>query len=237
MEKSEILNLDTRRRIYNYVKSNPGLHIRELSRRLRISYNNIDYHLNYLKKLGLINVKPDNSYFRAYVTNSIGINQKIILNLIRQRTPRHILIFMCTWAITSQNELSKHLDKHPTTISFHLKKLLKFGIIEPAPTVDGVTLTNHPSGRNVDRFPVTNETLYRINNYDLIKKMFVTHKKSLFKDKYFKFAFNYVNWASAQYKEEKKNKNIKTYDWYLDLVLEAFLDACPHPYHVGSGFL
>ena len=55
MERSEILNLENRRKIYNYIRDNPGLHLRELSRRLNIAYYNLDYHIRYLK-LSLIHI-------------------------------------------------------------------------------------------------------------------------------------------------------------------------------------
>jgi hypothetical protein len=71
-----------------------------------------------------------------------------------------------------------------------------------------------------------------MKDYELIKQLFITYRKSLFKDKIFKIAFEYVTWANAQYREEKKNKNIKTYDWYLDQFIEAAWDIFPHPYHV-----
>ena len=153
MERAEILHLENRRRIYNCIRNNPGLHIRGVAKRLRLTYYNVNYHLNYLKKLGLISVKKNNSYSRLYCTNCIGIKEKEILNIIRQKTPRHILIFMCTFVVTSQKELSINLEKHPTTITFHLKKLLDIGVIEPAETIDGITISRHPSGRNVERIP------------------------------------------------------------------------------------
>lgn len=232
MERSEIFHLENRRRIYNCVLNNPGLHIRGVAKRLRLTYYNVNYHLNYLKKLGLISIKTENSFSRIYCMDSMGKEDKEVLNLIRQKTPRHLLIFMCTYVVTSQKELSDHLDKHPTTITFHLKKLIDAGVIEPAETLNGITISKHPSGKNVERVPKTSETLYRIKNYSLVRKLFITYHKSLFKDKIFKFGYeNVVRLTKEGKAYNKDKKNMKPFDHYVDFIIDVTYDIFPHPYY------
>jgi DNA-binding MarR family transcriptional regulator len=232
MDKSEILNLETRREIYNCIQNNPGLNLREISRRLKLKYFNVNYHVNYLKKLGLVTIKSDDSFSRIYSTNSIGTNDKEVLNIIRRKTIRHILIYFWYMPATTQQELAENLDKHPSTINFHITKLIELGIIEPAPIKDGLALTNIPSGRNVERTPIKNETLYRVKNPALVKKLFITYRKSLFKDKFFKAAFEYIYAADNYDREGKLKCNIRTMDWWFDYYMEIMLDVFPHPYHV-----
>jgi DNA-binding transcriptional ArsR family regulator len=233
MKKSEILHLETRRVIYNYIRDNPGLHLRELSRRLNLTYYNANYHINYLKKLGMVSIKSDNSYSRIYAVNQIGSNEKNILNIMRQKTPRRILIFMCISVVASQQEISESLEKHKTTIEFHLKKFLENDILEPAEYRNGLAITNHPSGRNLERKTKHNENLYRIKDYNLVKKLFISHKKSLFKDKFFKSAFWYISHVSKVYGPDvrKRTKNMKTFDDRWEVFLERAYDIFPHPYH------
>ena len=56
MVKEEILKLESRKLIYNYILEHPGLHFRELSRELKIPKSTLEYHLSYLKKLELIKI-------------------------------------------------------------------------------------------------------------------------------------------------------------------------------------
>ena len=46
----EALKLDIRKKIYNTVKKNPGLHFREIQRRVEIATGALQYHLDYLQK-------------------------------------------------------------------------------------------------------------------------------------------------------------------------------------------
>ena len=55
MEKNKILELPQRRIIFNYISEHPGLHLRELSRRIDIPYSSIRYHLYYQEKRSRIN--------------------------------------------------------------------------------------------------------------------------------------------------------------------------------------
>ena len=193
MERKDIFQLENRRKLYNFILNNPGLHLRELSRRLKMKYFNLNYHINHLRKLDLVIIRKDDFYLRIYAKNKVSKEKKNIVNIIRKKTPRHILIFMCTYAITSQKELSDHLDKHPSSIKVHLEKLIDMNIIEKAETKNGLTLTNHSSGRNVLRIPKNHEILYRIKDYKKIKKILYKHKKSLYQDKIFKTAIEYLN--------------------------------------------
>jgi len=90
----EILELSTRREIYNLIVENPGLHLREISRRANLSFGGLRYHLNYLTKLGLIKTESNQRFTRYYATNKINRNDKEIINLLRQDIPRRILLLL-----------------------------------------------------------------------------------------------------------------------------------------------
>jgi len=238
MKKSEIFELETRRHIYKYIKNNPGLHLRELSRRLLISYHNLRYHVNYLKKLGMITIKTDSSYSRLFIADEIGTNDQKILNIIRQKIPRYIILVLHMWIALTQKELSEYLEKHPTTIEYHLKKLLSRGIIEFAPVKDGITLTNIPN-KNLDRKPVHNEVLYRLKDPYLVDKLLINYKRSLFKDKIFRDLMEHTDRVNDLYVKDRGNikyKYFKTLKHYEDNLSEMLSDIFPHPYHIGSNW-
>ena len=230
MKKSDLLHLESRRRIYNYIIDNPGLHLHELARRLKITFNNLDYHINYLEKLGFISFKKENFYKRVYAKDKVSIFDKKYLNLIQQKTPRMILMVFCMRGACTQKHLSDMLCKHPTTISYHLKKLIDIGIVEEAKYKDGIIFLNRSDKRNLERRVSKNEIYYTLVDYDTMKNIFITYKKSLFRDKIFKFAFEYIEEVSSNYKNKMKTKNIKSAKFYNDNLFEVFFEIFPFPF-------
>jgi predicted transcriptional regulator len=65
--------IETKRRIYNFILKNPGLHMRELSRKMNIPYSTLKYHLYYLKNRELIIVRPSGKYYRFFVSNKNSV--------------------------------------------------------------------------------------------------------------------------------------------------------------------
>ena len=89
-----ILELDSRRKIYNYILENPGLHRRELNRKLGISYSNLRYHLHFLTKNDYITRVSEDGYVRYYIKNKVTEINKKLINLFRQELPRKIIFFL-----------------------------------------------------------------------------------------------------------------------------------------------
>ena len=61
------LELETRRKIYEQINKSPGIHFRELERRLKVVVGNLQYHLQYLEKKNLIRTLNDEDYVRYFV--------------------------------------------------------------------------------------------------------------------------------------------------------------------------
>jgi len=162
MIKEDGSEFKTRNEIYNYILEHPGLHLGELSRRMDIPKSTIGYHLNHLKKRERLVKKSEERYTRYYIANKVGKTDKKILNLLRQTVPREIIIFLLLHPYPSQIKISRNLGKHPTTISFHLKKLMNVDIIETIPN--------------------GNETIYRMKNPQHIYDLLIIYGESLLGD-------------------------------------------------------
>jgi predicted transcriptional regulator len=130
MVKRGALELEKRKKIYNYILRNPGLHLSELARKLDIPKTTLNYHLKYLEKKGKITSRSGSLYLRYFPANKLKEIDKNILNLIRQDIPCEIIIYLFLNPYSSRLKISEHLKKHPTTISFHLYKLMDKDIIE-----------------------------------------------------------------------------------------------------------
>lgn len=80
--------------VYQFIKSNPGTHLREIQRRLSVSsMGNLEYHITMLKKLKLVMESTEGGYKRYYPTHGAVLNKKL-LALLRQKNPRRIALLI-----------------------------------------------------------------------------------------------------------------------------------------------
>lgn len=125
------LELETRRRIYELIKKTPGIHFRELERRLHLVVGNLQYHLQYLEKRNIIRVSNDEDYVRYFVKDrSLSEKERQIISFLRRSGCRHILLQLLRNPELNNKELSRAVGLSPSTISWNLNKLAEAGIIE-----------------------------------------------------------------------------------------------------------
>jgi DNA-binding transcriptional ArsR family regulator len=233
----DILALDTRKKIYDIILKNPGLHLRELGRKTEIPLATLRYHLNFLTKKGIIITKSDHRYSRYYVKHSVASKDKEIINLLRQDIPLRIILLLLspgpgdiymneeTKQIASEEptfflkthskkelvELTKYwkgpygglfnLNKHRTTIDFHLKKLLDADLI--------------------DKIKVGKEFKYRLKSEESIWIFLFENKESISNET----IDVYLSWHDSLGNDGFFQKR-------MDLTMEIIYDVFPHPYHV-----
>lgn len=125
----EALELESRRKIYEQIQHVPGIHLREISRRLNVPMGVIEYHLRYLEHHELIVSRKEGRYKRYFIVGKLGSEDKQLLGLLRQQMPRHILMHLLLHPNTSHKKLRKVLKISASTLSFHLSKLLDTELI------------------------------------------------------------------------------------------------------------
>ena len=85
-----VLDLEARRRIVEFVRANPGLHLRELAARLDMAVSTLEYHGYQLVKHGHL-VTRESAGFKAYYPGGgMDRRDKDILYLVRHEAPRRI---------------------------------------------------------------------------------------------------------------------------------------------------
>lgn len=144
MFDEKIFELKARKKIYEFIMENPGLHFREIARNLNIPNSTLRYHLNYLKKRGYLTHEFENGYSRYYIVQNVSANDKKLINILRETVPRNIILYLTLYPYSSQTDVRNfvnkwrqhpskigyYLDKHHTTLGFHLKKLIEEEIID-----------------------------------------------------------------------------------------------------------
>lgn len=154
------LELDSRRRIYEFIKSNPGTHMREIQRRLELPIGGLKFHIQYLIKHEIITEKPDRYYKRYYLAGTLGSLDKEALSALRQKYPRWIILFLLNHPGAKHKELLVQFELKPSTLSFYLKSLIEKRII-----------LRKRAGR---------ESSYKIIDSEGIVKILVTYRPSFF---------------------------------------------------------
>ncbi|HVM46120.1 MAG TPA: helix-turn-helix domain-containing protein [Candidatus Thermoplasmatota archaeon] len=162
------LELETRRRIYQFLQKRPGAHMREIGRELDIPMGTLEYHLHYLVKANLLNTRQDPRYTRYFATGELSRRDKDILAVLRQKVPRQVAAHLLLAPGSTHGALLEKFALAPSTLSFHLKKLVAAGIVE-----------QRKSGR---------ENLYTVVEPDLVARVLVQHRESFFDDVIDRFA-------------------------------------------------
>jgi len=189
-----ILELETRRKIYDFIQKFPGLHVREISRRLEIPFSTLQYHLRFLEKRELVKAKDDGKYIRYYIYSKFGRKEKDVVDLIRNKTTRSMIFYFLTFIVCSQAEMSKSIEKHPTTIEFHLKKMEKMGIIKQVKSEYGVVKLDFKP-YEVEHIQEGNEIIYCLVDPYLIYDLLVIHKENVLDDEEFRQMFEYIEFG------------------------------------------
>jgi len=216
-----ILELEARRGIYEFIHKSPGLHIREISRRLSVPFTTLQYHLRYLEKRELVKVKTDGKYSRYFVSSEFGRKEKDIVNLLHKKTPSMIIFYLLTFVVSSQAELSKSLDKHPTTIEFHLKKMEKNGIIRQVKSEYGVIKFDFKP-YELEHIQEGNEIIYSLEDPYRIIDLLITYKKNLLEDLEFREMFEYIDYMVSTGVPDKMTSPRKAIDAVEDLFWKIF---------------
>ena len=113
----DVLELETRKKIYDIIDRNPGIHLSKISQILKMRISLVEYHLNFLEKHELISVDKETGYKRY-------------LFILRQKTVLEIILFLLKNDFSPHKTILENVKVSPSTLSYHLNKLLKKGIVE-----------------------------------------------------------------------------------------------------------
>jgi len=127
---NEFLELETRKKIYDLVTRNPGLHLSKIAKLLKMRISLVEYHLIYLEKHKLIRSINKGGYSRYYIEGKIGTTEKKILSILRQEIPLKVILYLIKNDNSKHKEILKNFDISPSTLSYHLKKMVDNGLLK-----------------------------------------------------------------------------------------------------------
>ena len=125
----EALELEIRRKIYNLVEKNPGLHAKKIAEMLFIKGQLADYHMQYMERQEIIIGIKEEGYRRYYIKGKLGFKERRHIALLRQEIPLKIVLFLLKNPNSQHKEILTFYNIKKSTLTYHLKKLVKHEII------------------------------------------------------------------------------------------------------------
>ncbi len=129
----------TRRRVYAAVQQTPGLHQRDLARRLDISAASAEHHLRHLVRAGLLNRQKDGGFVRYYVAvhapgpteGVVGTADKARLAALRHARPLEAIARLLQHEQgLRMGDLAAEMGISAGTLTYQVKKLEKVGLVQ-----------------------------------------------------------------------------------------------------------
>ncbi|MEM3397335.1 MAG: ArsR family transcriptional regulator [Thermoplasmata archaeon] len=156
----DALELEVRRKIYQTILKNPGLHLRELQRQTGLAMGMLTYHLDVLENSGLIRTEVKEKK-KCYFPYAFSYSQSSLIMFMRESVPRKILLLLLEKP-RKFGELVELVGKSKSVVSTHLTRLLKTGIISATKE--------------------ENENLYSLKEPEKVKETFITYRESFYDD-------------------------------------------------------
>ena len=159
IDRDRALALETRRKLFDEIRAFPGIHFRELRRRTGLAIGSLQYHLDVLCKARLVRAEKKGKFMRYFPL--IGEPSKEVrdtLSLLHEKNVRKIVLFLANKKRATNKQLAKFLQLSPSTVSFHMQKLIASGIV-----------TKQRRGK---------KTYFSLVNPQLARELIITYRKS-----------------------------------------------------------
>ncbi|TLZ54764.1 MAG: ArsR family transcriptional regulator [Methanobacteriota archaeon] len=146
MTGDEVLAVRARRALYEFVRASPGYHLREIARATNLSITLADYHLH--KRF-----YPKYALGDAGARPALTDRQKVTMGFLRQSVPLQAISFLMERESALHGEILMHVRISASTLTHHMKKLLRAGIVARDPALR----FRVADGKEVARLMVTYE--------------------------------------------------------------------------------
>ncbi len=134
-----VLEQGVRAQIYEYIRQNPGIHLRGLAEEMGISMGTLRYHLNILRDTHKITLNEGVASVRFYENNgSYTPAEQHILKHLRNETTKKILTILMNSPSSTRAEIAQEIGVTGPSITWHMKRL-----------EDDEILVTHREGRKI----------------------------------------------------------------------------------------
>lgn len=131
LSETVILSNERRRKIYEYLKKHPGVHLRKIMKHFGLGVHAAKWHLSILEHSSFISHDRCGRYLIFYPTGKrpSRLQVQIRIALLNKNTAK-ILGFIASNPGITQVMICRQLKLPKNTVNYHVQKLTKQGIIE-----------------------------------------------------------------------------------------------------------
>jgi predicted transcriptional regulator len=120
----------TKGSILEIISSVPGIHLREIARRLGISLNTVRYHVRILANSGLISCSNEGSFTRLFPAGTPQ-DRKSVYSVLRSKTARKIIASLGKRSLTNK-QICEATGFAKSTVSEHVQIMLQNKLVKIA---------------------------------------------------------------------------------------------------------
>jgi predicted transcriptional regulator len=153
--------MDNSEKILKTIQNNPGIYMREIIRKNKLSTGVVQYHLRKLEKNSLIKSDKRSRYKRYYSVDVANEEFPIIANL-RKKSKKTLLFAILSSDDPSFEDILQKVHRSPSTTSWNISGLIQDGIIE--------------------RVSKNRRKVFRVKNKELLRKTLHKEFSKLFHD-------------------------------------------------------
>ena len=117
-------------KILNYIRDNPGLHLRRIKNDLGFSMGTIQYYLRKLEKEGKITSVRNGLYKYYFPISMFQVKERNLLQILSQETARDILFFIVEEKNPSQSDIVTSIGISSAAVNWHISRLLELDLID-----------------------------------------------------------------------------------------------------------
>ena len=118
-----------KQRIYQYIRSNPGIHLRRIAKDLKLGMGNASYCLGLLETEGSIKSRRIRLYKTYYTVSSLAEKDEFLLAALQQETPRDIISYLIEKPGATQTDIAHLKSFTSSTINWHMSRLIEVGLV------------------------------------------------------------------------------------------------------------
>ena len=137
-----MLELPTRRRIFDFVREHPGASARTIQRGVGMGWGETAYHLDQMLRHGVLHRERGGRRDYYFPAEMLAVDRQLLL-CMQSAVERAILVKLARFPGLSFGELVARLGIGKSTLAFHLKFLVALAIVE----VDATEATRHYRSR------------------------------------------------------------------------------------------
>ncbi len=145
MRMGDALDLDSRKRIFEYIRSRPGTFLREMERGLDMELGMLSYHLKVLVDAGMVRTEQEGNHLRYFSTGAVNPTDIKSISYLKNRSTRAILLFVLDKGSIRYCELAPLVGISKSTLTYHIKRLVLAELVKVSDDQEKVICLTDPN--------------------------------------------------------------------------------------------